>query len=409
MKSAWNLILRGTWLALTAAAALASGVNPTVSAWKQTPYPVMGSSPDSTIDGCVSLVPADVQEIRYNATDAYVLVTDVPSYPVGPFPDGNPNVPSNIDRWFRIPRDPAPETGPRTETPLGFIGVFVNGVMVFNAKDAHSWEDEDVWHQNAPVVEADGFDGALGHPAPLMGAGSCDGLLNGMYHHHQRPIALLDQLGDDGVHHSRIVGYALDGYPIYGPYAFANADGTGGVRFMRSSYRKRSITHRNSLPDGTMLPPPLWGPDVSPAYPLGYFIEDFEYVSGLGDLDEFNGRADSVTPEYPDGTYAYFTTIDAAGESAYPYTLALEYYGKVAMDNFTLVTVPGSAVEYRAGDLNCDGGVDGFDIEAFVLALTDPAAYLLAYPGCHIENGDVNGDGSVNGFDVDRFVDLLGG
>ncbi len=61
------------------------------------------------------------------------------------------------------------------------------------------------------------------------------------------------------------------------------------------------------------------------------------------------------------------------------------------------------------GDMNCDGSVNGFDIDPFTLALSDPAGYAAAYPACDINNGDVNVDGSVNGFDIDPFVGLLGG
>lgn len=61
------------------------------------------------------------------------------------------------------------------------------------------------------------------------------------------------------------------------------------------------------------------------------------------------------------------------------------------------------------GDLNCDGVINNFDIDPFVLALTDPAAYAASNPGCDIMNGDINGDGSVNNFDIDAFVALLTG
>lgn len=61
------------------------------------------------------------------------------------------------------------------------------------------------------------------------------------------------------------------------------------------------------------------------------------------------------------------------------------------------------------GDLNCDGSVNGFDVEPLVLALSDPVGYAGEYPDCDIANGDLNADGSVNGFDVDGFVALLGG
>lgn len=59
------------------------------------------------------------------------------------------------------------------------------------------------------------------------------------------------------------------------------------------------------------------------------------------------------------------------------------------------------------GDLNCDGLVNVYDIDAFVLALQDAAAYTASFPNCHLENADTNGDGAVNAFDIDPFVELL--
>lgn len=62
---------------------------------------------------------------------------------------------------------------------------------------------------------------------------------------------------------------------------------------------------------------------------------------------------------------------------------------------------------FTLGDLDCDGQIHNFDIDAFVLALTNPTAYFDAYPLCDITLADVNGDGLVNNFDIDSFVDLL--
>jgi hypothetical protein len=64
---------------------------------------------------------------------------------------------------------------------------------------------------------------------------------------------------------------------------------------------------------------------------------------------------------------------------------------------------------FLPGDTNCDGAVNGFDIDPFVLALTDPAAYAAQFPECDLSTADVNGDGTVNGFDIDPFVALLTG
>jgi hypothetical protein len=59
------------------------------------------------------------------------------------------------------------------------------------------------------------------------------------------------------------------------------------------------------------------------------------------------------------------------------------------------------------GDMNCDGTINNFDIDPFVLALTNPAAYRTEYPSCDFYNADANGDGSVDNFDIDPFVLLL--
>ena len=64
---------------------------------------------------------------------------------------------------------------------------------------------------------------------------------------------------------------------------------------------------------------------------------------------------------------------------------------------------------FDLGDLNCDGEVNAFDIDPFVLALTKPAGYAAAWANCDITNADINGDGVVNAFDIDPFVDLLTG
>ena len=63
----------------------------------------------------------------------------------------------------------------------------------------------------------------------------------------------------------------------------------------------------------------------------------------------------------------------------------------------------------QPGDLNCDGILDAFDIDPFVLALTSPQAYQLAFPDCNIMNADINGDGEIDAFDIDPFVELLTG
>ena len=216
---------------------------------------------------------------------------------------------------FRIPLRPAPADGRRPRVPPDVVGAFLNGLPIYNQFEALSWNAANLWHYDAVAYNDDGNLTAAGHPRPDLT--------------HPAPAGLLEQLVRDSSRHSPLIGFALDGYPVYGPWAFANPDGTGGLRRMRSSYRLRSIARRETWPDGTDLLPEQYGPDVSPDAPLGTFAEDYEYVAGAGDLDQSNGRF-TRTPEYPHGTYAYFLTTDASGKLAFPYLVGPRFYGRIA-------------------------------------------------------------------------------
>ena len=65
---------------------------------------------------------------------------------------------------------------------------------------------------------------------------------------------------------------------------------------------------------------------VQDKYLLGDLTQDYIYDSAVGSLDEFNGKF-AVTPEYPNGTYAYFMTENSSGEPVYPYIIGPKYYG----------------------------------------------------------------------------------
>ena len=335
-----------------AATVAATGVShPSVTSFVVNTTGAMGASSDADINAVVSGYDADVQAVWYTADATYVYASGVPSYEVGPWPDGNPAIATDRDWLFQIPQTPQPETGTKTAVSLGNIGIYVNGLPVYDAQDGMSFNNAGVWRQNAIHFEADGFDTALGHPSPVQtggpggggpggppppppgggGGGDPGGFVDGAYHHHQNPTSLRAQFGDEGAGHSPILGWAFDGYPIYGPYGFATSDGTGEIVRFDSSYQLRSGT-RTSGPGGTYD---------------GSYIEDYEYVAGSGHLDEHNGRF-GVTPEYPQGTYFYVATIDAAGNAAYPYAIGPTYYGVVETANLTqTVTLPGDATEFQ--------------------------------------------------------------
>jgi arylsulfatase A-like enzyme len=165
--------------------------------------------------------------------------------------------------------------------------------------------------------------------------------------------------------HSPILGWVEDGYPVYGPYGFSDPnDPNSGVRRMLSGYRKRNLANgapRNSLPQwvvtlegrSTTIPANLNGPNVSNAFPVGHYLEDYEYLGDVGftkgtdfDLDEHNVRF-CVTPEFPGGTYAYFTAIEADGTPIYPYNIGRSYFGNPTGGNAN--SVPAGAEIYFEG------------------------------------------------------------
>ncbi len=263
-------------------------------------------------------ISANVQKVQYSTGNVYINCTGVPSFTIGPW-QANPNTAQDQKYVFRIPRSPKVKTGTKTATRLGHIAVWKNGVPIYNPKDAFSYNSLNVWFQDAVLAEAISFDGCYGHPAP-----------GGRYHTHQNPKCLYTL---DSSKHSGVLGYSFDGFPIYGPFGYKNSDGTGGITRMKTSYKLRAISDRTTLAGGTTLQPNQYGPAINTTYPLGFYLEDYEFIQSLGDLDVYNGRF-TKTPEYPNGIYAYHATISSTGKSEFPYTMAANYYGEVAEDNF---------------------------------------------------------------------------
>lgn len=125
-----------------------------------------------------------------------------------------------------------------TATSGGATGVLVSGAVFYNP-----FEGDGVTYavENNTIINGYAFlDSCNGHPVPS----------SGQYHYHGVPYCITDVL-DTESQHSVLIGYMLDGFPIYGP------KGAGGA---------------------------------TPA-----------------DLDSCNGHTEA-TPEFPDGTYHYHTS-----------------------------------------------------------------------------------------------------
>lgn len=356
-----NLVL-GLSIILWSSLLSAQVLSPAVTSWMQNTTGIMGSH---YVAGNSTAIPdnvlANVQSVQYSNSWVYVTTHGIPAYTTGPFQDGNPSLATDQSAIYKISLNPQQNTGTATATSAGNIGVFINGVSLFDYRDGVAWNPNtnalcggpgnapcpggmgtaQAWNRDAIPAERAGFDCSKGHPAM------------GNYHHHQNPSAFnLDMnvlstvcnlYAADGLYtidstqHSPLIGYAYDGFPIYGAYGFKNADGTGGVTRIKSGFSLRNITERTHYANGTDV---VDGPPVSTTYPLGYWREDYEFVAHPGQadyLDIHNGRF-CVTPEYPDGIYCYFATVDEHWNSAYPYVVGPTFYGTVTGAKVTSIS-----------------------------------------------------------------------
>tara|TARA_B100002019_G_scaffold107149_1_gene92014 strand:- start:13764 stop:15368 length:1605 start_codon:yes stop_codon:yes gene_type:complete len=217
----------------------------------------------------------------------------------------------------------------RSETPLGAIGVAANGVVFFNPSAGAGGNPPTGFQWNAhfegsPVNFGD--DNCGGHPE-----------VTGQYHYHDTEFlgcwkadsvmasyndyyGASQYNGDNLRHpdgHSKILGYAFDGFPVYGPYMYTDPwNNDSDIGLATSSYRVKSEEAENR---------PSYG-DSQQNPPAGALMADWEYAEGLGNLDYHNGRF-CITPEFQDGTYAYFLSTELDSEQnllpVFPYLVGL--------------------------------------------------------------------------------------
>lgn len=347
--------------------------NPAITSWLQntTAFGSYYTSGNST--PIAMSVLSNCQQVRYSTTDVYVNATGIPAYPTGIFTgDGNTNLAGNQNAIYKLPLNPTQNTGTPTATTGGNNGIFINGVSLFDYRDGVAYSASatngicggppgnpacsggpmttQAWNRDAIPAERLGFDCAKGHPAGTN------------YHHHQNPSAfkydsttsntyssICSLYDSEGLYvinptvHSPLIGFAYDGFPIYGAYAYTNVNGTGAIARMKSSYQLKSQTTRTNGP--------AVGQTIgTQTFFNGYFKEDYEYVAHPSDptyLDEHNGRI-CVTPEYPAGIYCYFTTVNANNSSAYPYIIGPTFYGNKTGAKVT--TVPTGLTTYLANE-----------------------------------------------------------
>jgi len=225
-------------------------------------------------------------EIRIVGDRRRIIANGIPDHPTGRFPNrDNPNAIHEQAHRFSLPLHPeaAARTTPLRRQPFG---IALNGVLFDpNTAEFYRQRRESPWNYEALGDGVDlGLDEHHAHVQP-----------NGNYHYHGLPTALFERLSG-GEARVTLLGWAADGFPIYGLYGHEDpSDPDSRVVELESSYRLKPGRRQ----DGG-------GPGGDHD---GTFTADYEFVPGAGDLDECNGRF-GVTPEFPAGTYHYLITRD---------------------------------------------------------------------------------------------------
>ena len=267
---------------------------------------------DSTRGDCnYSLSIDPIFTMITNKNNRVIISNSIPNHMVGIFGQGpgslNPNTIMEQSEAYTITTNPVmngfftpllniSESNPGPEYSFGLL---LNGVEldpVAAEPFPHSGNLLDVnnnwvWNKEALNVNI-GLDCNNAHVQP-----------NGKYHYHATPTLYLENnISNDSM---CLIGYAADGFPIYYKYAYSEANNSNStIEIMTSSYRLKS---GNRPGDGISAPCDEYS---------GVYSNDYEYISGLGTLDEANGRI-GVTPDYPSGTYYYIITDEFPGIPRY--------------------------------------------------------------------------------------------
>jgi YHYH protein len=313
--------------------------------------PCFGISDTDLWTRLVSNIPADVLAVQTTAsqTAAIIYVSGIPDYLME-----TPKVfasfkPGQTYGIFRVAAKPTTDDRPVHDlASKGAIGIFVNGVSIFNYTDTFSYNDKGVWSYNANVAEALIVNSDVAHCTPSILPGFPRS--PGIFHNHQMSIELLEELKDPyflgELAHSKVVGFAIDSNPIYGPLGYASKDKTSGLKALESSYVKRDwmtaedrgSNHRSSIPDWAVL---NWdNSNTSGMQLLNLFRKtksDVLFSDGATDGPvNYSGTDDKLAGEIKLLSESVGLKRDAQGYVYWESTVALPSTGKAAKKNYLL-------------------------------------------------------------------------
>lgn len=232
--------------------------------------------------------------VSLSFTDTHVIVTTtgIPNHHLESGP--SPEKAREQQTTWRIPLVPTMAGTPTMAPDRGAIAAAVNGAAIYGPEEgsggaavANQYGYYDETRENVELGVCDGHSGPGGEYHYHADA-NCVHWHDGVYAWEQVP-------SDE---HSGIIGFALDGFPIYGSYGW---DDHGAAVEITSSYRFKTASEGGE--NG-------WNG-----------MDDFVHEEGLGDLDACNGRF-AATPEFPHGVYAYHSTRhNGDGELGFPHFL----------------------------------------------------------------------------------------
>lgn len=187
-----------------------------------TPVPTPPTTPTTTAtstQAMFSKFAGNGVSVSFEGTTAVVRTSDTPDHKSPYWGSGsasyeaphsgmqvNPHLITTQNLVLRISTIPAAASS-TSDTPLGPIGISVNGVVFYNQYAAG---------RQPLTSEIVSFDRYNGHPNP-----------NNQYHYHFEPLAITASS------RSRLIGVLLDGFPVYGPIDSdgstpSNLDGCNG-------------------------------------------------------------------------------------------------------------------------------------------------------------------------------------
>lgn len=247
-----------------------------------------GSSHDKLIPATETLTTKPSFETFIQGDKRVFHSNGIPNHDVAPFPNkSNPHTIAVQNYSFEMPTNPivAEEPTPMIRQPFGIAlnGVpFDPGTAEYYQKNRNSEWNYEALSSNTRFL---GLDENHAHVQP-----------SGAYHYHGIPTSLFETLKKNN-QSMTLLGWAADGFPIYGVYGHqVTSDADSPLTKLTSSYRVKE----GERPAGSGSPGGKYD---------GSFTLDYEYIKGSGDLDECGGRY-GVTPEFPEGTYYYVLTDD---------------------------------------------------------------------------------------------------